>query len=155
VIFPIQEFRLLRPAPSLGARPFRLKTIIPILLIGPSTQRFGNVLVDSGADDVVFPEVLAQHLGIDLTTAPLSSARTQLGGGHSTLRYARIILRLTDGLQVCRWRAVVAFAQMPPTYGLFGIAGGLEHFRTTMDFQSREMTFDPLPTLPHTTDAFP
>ena len=37
----------------------------------------------------------------------------------------------------------------------FGIAGGIEHFRTTFDVPAHEIHLDPHPSLPATQDAVP
>jgi hypothetical protein len=46
---------------------------------------------------------------------------------------------------------VTAFTPTPMRFALFGIAGGLEHFRTTLDVQSREIILLPKPSLPAAT----
>jgi hypothetical protein len=69
--------------------------------------------------------------------------------------YANIILRLTHGNQVRRWRATVGFAPLAIPYGLFGIANGIEYFKTSFDFNNRRLEMLPQPHLPVTADPTP
>jgi hypothetical protein len=121
--------------------------VIPILLIGPTSYFISDILVDSGADDIVFPRRLATRLGIDLTGAP----QVQLTGVGSTRPalgfFAPIILELRAAHETYRWRAVAAFTPTPLRIPLLGIACGLEHFRTQLDFESRELILEPKPSL--------
>jgi hypothetical protein len=71
------------------------------------------------------------------------------------LLYAPVILVLSDQVETYRWRAVVAFTHTPLRIALFGIAGGLEHFHTTLDVVDRELLLFPKQTLPVTQDAAP
>jgi hypothetical protein len=112
------------------------------------------ILVDSGADDVVFPENLAPRLGVDLTAAVPGSSYV-VGGASFPVLFAPVILLLDDGKERFRWRAVVGFAPLASQYGLFGIAGGLQYFRMTLDIEDRELLLTAKPLLPSTQDAVP
>jgi hypothetical protein len=155
VIFPLSTFRSPTPVPSLGGALFRRKPIIPIRVVGRTGSRLRTILVDSGADDVVFPSDLAALIGVDLTTAARRQARGVGASGGVGLLYAPVILELTDGQRTCRWRAVVAFARSRLRFDLLGIAGGIEHFRTTFDVGAGNVSLDPLPSLPVTQAATP
>lgn len=148
MIFPLRRFGLKVPAPSLGGRMVRYKPVIGLTMIGPGGQYSVDALVDSGADDIVFPLHVAPSIGLDLSTA-LAGQAWGLGGPQPVgLLYAPVILVLSDGMQTCRWRAVTAFTGTRMRFAIFGIAGGLEHFRTTLDVQSREIILLPQPSLP-------
>jgi len=113
------------------------------------------ILVDSAADDVVFSTTVAQRIGIDLTLLVQGQA-TGVGGQRPvTLSYAPVILLLDDGNEVARWRAVVGFTSGFLRFPLLGIAGGLEHFRTTLDIGRRQTILDPQSSLPATLDPVP
>jgi hypothetical protein len=155
LLFTIPWFYAKTPAPALGGGKKRYKPIIGITVIGPRGGHFGQILVDSGSDDVVFPEQLAARLGVDLSTA-LPGASHGVGAGPPLpVLFAPVILLLDDGKESCRWRAIVGFAPLKSKYGLFGIAGGLEYFRTTLDIEDRELLMMAKPSLPVTQDAVP
>jgi hypothetical protein len=155
LIFRLQSFPVKGPAPSLGGKTRRFKPIIPCLIIGPKGQALQYVQVDTAADDTVFSINVANQIGIDLSAAP---------GGHSqpvgnappvALLFAPAILLLDDSREVYRWRAVVGFTTTRLRFPLLGIAGGLEHFRTTLDVFNQSVELVPQPSLPATQDATP
>lgn len=78
-------------------------------------------------------------------------------GGVQPVRvsYAPVILVLSDRTETYRWRAVVGFTQARLRISLFGIAGGIEHFRTTLDVARREIIMTPQASLPATQDTTP
>jgi hypothetical protein len=129
----------------------RYKPVIPLTIIGPNGQTGLPALVDSGADDVVLPVHVAARIGVDLAAALAGQARGLGGNQPVGLLYAPVILLLSDGTQTCRWRAVAAFTPTPLRFAIFGIAGGLEHFRATLDIGDRELTLLPKPSLPAAT----
>ena len=114
-----------------------------------------QLLVDTGADDVVFPEDLAAQIGVDLTAAVPGSSYAAATSQPVPVLFAPVILLLDDGKERVRWRAIVGFAPLTSKYGLFGIAGGLEYFRTTLDVEDRELLLEAKPSLPVTQDAVP
>jgi hypothetical protein len=112
------------------------------------------ILVDTGADDVVFPQHLAAKIGVDLSVAQPGSSLV-VGGNALPVLFAPVILLMDNGKERFRWRAVVGFAPLTTQYGLFGIAGGLQYFRMTLDIEDRELHLTPKPSLPVTQDAVP
>jgi hypothetical protein len=126
----------------------RYRPVIPLAVVGPGGQHSVEALVDSGSDDVVFPLDVAAHIGLNLSAATAGQAQGLGGPQPVGLLYAPVILVLSDGMQTCRWRAVTAFTGSRLRFAIFGIAGGLEHFRTTLDVQSLEIILLPQPSLP-------
>jgi hypothetical protein len=124
-------------------------------VIGPAGQETRWVLVDSASDDVVFPVDLAIRIGVDLSAAPQRSAQGLGGAQPVSLLFAPVILLLSDQTETSRWRAVVGFTRTPLRFALLGIAGGLEHFRTTLDVGDREILLNAKPSLPVTQDPAP
>jgi hypothetical protein len=155
VIFPIPTFPSPTPIASLGGARRRAKPLIGIHVVGPGGDTSDQVLVDPGADDVVFPLPLAATLGVNLSSAPQRQAGGVGAPASAPLLYATVILELRTAAKACRWRAVVAFTPAWMRFSLFGIAGGLQYFRTTFDFEALELTLDPKPSLPTTTDPLP
>ncbi len=155
MLFTVPWFHAKDPAPSLGGGTKRYKPIIGITVIGPRGPQLRQVLVDSGSDDVVFPENVAARIGVDLSVAVPGSSRVVGGGQPLPVLFAPVILLLDDGKEACRWRAVVGFAPLQTKYGLFGVAGGLEYFRMTLDVADKELLLVAKPSLPVTQDAVP
>lgn len=118
------------PITSLGGRWVRPRPILSVTLIGPSGSRAKDAVLDTAADDTVFPEALAAKIGIDLTNAPSGSGSGVAMAGV-LLRYAKVTLRITDGRQRHEWTAWVAFTSAPMPYPMLGFAGFLQFFSAT------------------------
>lgn len=155
MIFPLRRFPSSTPVPSLGGSFWRDKPLVPIKVIGKAGEYDRLILVDSGADDVVFSLDVARRIGVDLQSAAQRQAQGVGGQQPVTLYYAPVILLLDDGNEVARWRAVVGFTSRLLRFPLLGIAGGLEHFRTTLDVGRREVILETQPSLPATLDSVP
>src|SRR5947209_19817350 len=97
------------PVVSLGGRTVRLKPVVTITVIGPTGQDSRPILLDSGADDVVFPMPVATRLGVQLAGAPHHLASGAGARSPVGLHFAPVILELTDGVDRYRWRAQVGF----------------------------------------------
>jgi hypothetical protein len=130
---------------TLGGRWVRPRPILGVTVVGPSGSRLREGLLDIGADDTVFPESLATHLGIDLSNAPVGSATTA-NLANVLLRYARVSLRITDGMERREWPAWVGFTTAKLHYPLLGFAGFLQFFTTTFhgDREQVELTVNAL-----------
>jgi hypothetical protein len=140
--------------PSLGGAAVRHKPLIPLTIIGPKGGWSPYVSLDTSADDVVFRLGTAARLGIDLSGAPQLRA-SGVGGQTAVVYYAPVILVLTDSRDTYRWRATVGFTSAFMKFPLFGIAGGLEFFRTTLDGPRKQVELLAQPNLPATQDAVP
>jgi hypothetical protein len=102
-------------------------------------------LLDTGSDDTVFPERVAARIGVDLTHAPTGGA-SGVGGGTALLRYAEVVLRLSDGREHRQWTARVGFTSAPLKRPLFGFAGFLQYFTASFhgDREEVELTINRL-----------
>ncbi len=153
--FPFKTFRTTLPVPSLGGAMFRPKPVISITATGPNGVLRPDVLLDTGSDDIVFPMAFASVLGVQF-----DPATRRHGAGVGTwqpvgLPHAPLILELRDSVQVCRWRAVVAFTTGKLLFPLFGLAGGLQYFRATFDADGDEIILDPKVSIPSTQASVP
>src|SRR5262249_52355279 len=111
------------PVWSLNGRMGRPRPVVTIALLGPSGSCWtGTALLDTAADDTVFPEDVAALIGIDLTNAPAATA-SGVGMVAAPIRYAEIRIRLTDGQEFREWPARVGFTAAPLKRGLLGFAG--------------------------------
>jgi predicted aspartyl protease len=113
--------------------------------MGGSSLR--EALLDTGADDTVFPESVAVALGIDLSNAPTAEA-TGIGTGTGTLRYAPVTLEITDGNEIYKWTALVAFTSLLLRTPLLGFAGCLQYFTATFDGHAERVTLEANALLP-------
>jgi hypothetical protein len=82
-----------------------------------------------GADDTVFPLALAGILGVNLRTHIGHALRWR--GQAYPLRFGDVELELSDGIQICRWPAVIGFSQTPLRYPILGLSGCLQYFDAT------------------------
>lgn len=104
---------------------------------------FPAVLVDTGADDVIFRLEDARTIGLDLSGAP-EIVHAVANGGKQRVRFAEVELTLAATVtHFVRWRAVVGFADIPRA--VLGFRGGLEFFIFTSD--ATNMRFGLLPNL--------
>jgi hypothetical protein len=115
------------PILSLGGRTSRSRPVIPVTLIGPGGTVVREGLLDSGADDTVFPENLAPSLGLNLTNAPHGYGGG-VGSGKLLLRFAEVTFRLAQGGELREWRAWVGFTSATFLYPMLGCAGFLQFF---------------------------
>jgi hypothetical protein len=107
--FPYKLISLGHAVVPLGGRWVRPRPIFSVSLLGPIGVRAADSLLDSAADDTVFPEEFSADTGIDLSNAPEGFARG-LGKGRVRLKYAQATLRITDGREFREWPAWVGFA---------------------------------------------
>jgi len=143
--FPYRPYRVGQPPVSMGKRTARVKPVIPISLTGPAGLFAYDALVDTGSDEIVFPQKSAAKIGVDLSIAPVG----QGGGANQSpipVRYAEVTLRLSDGHENREWRAWVGFTPSPMRWGLLGFAGFLEYFTAVFDgvAEAVELTVNPL-----------
>lgn len=120
-----------RLVPPLGGRTVRPRPLVEVGVVGPVTTRARPALVDSGADDTVFHESLAAIIGVNLSNAPALNMNVATAGGVVPVRYAPVMLRLTDGQEMREWPAVVAFTPARLVYPMLGFAGCLQFFDAT------------------------
>ena len=140
--FPYLPLSTRQPVPALGGAQVRYRPILSVRLFGPSGSRLFDGCLDCASDDTVFPQTLAQTLGIDLTGAPKGESRPVDGVAISYL-YARIRLRISDGWEQCEWEAMVGFANLQLRWALLGHAGFLDHFDTALFGVRREAILTP------------
>jgi hypothetical protein len=96
------------------------------MVFGPTglSDGFYRAILDTVADDTVFPIDLARRLGVRLH--PLSGHGLRWRGQLHPLRFGDIELSITDSVSVWHWPAVVAFSPAPIRYPILGQAGFLQ-----------------------------
>jgi hypothetical protein len=130
MLFSYAQVRIRRPAHPLGGRMTRPRPLIQVALVGPLNTSADLCMLDTGADDTVFPDSAAAMIGVDLTNAPTGEA-AGVGLVSTPIRYAQVILRVTDGREFCEWPALVGFTAAPLRRPLLGFAGFLQFFDAT------------------------
>jgi hypothetical protein len=140
--FPYRPLSMRQPVYSLGGSRTRYYPIIPVLLTGPKGRWMRDCLLDSGADDTLFPDSAAAALGIDLSGAPTATA-LQIGGTAIPYTYASVSLRIADGSESCEWVAVVGFTNKPLRWPLLGQTGVFPFFDVTLFGARREIGLTP------------
>ncbi len=116
-----------RPVLPLGGRHVRPRPLIPVTLIGPGGTTVQRAIVDSAADDTIFPDRVATLIGLDLVQAPAGTG-SGVGSGMIALRYAQVTLRLAAGLERREWAGWVGFTSATFSYPMLGFAGCLQYF---------------------------
>lgn len=72
----------------LGGRTVRPRPLIAVTIVGPRGSRVREAILDTAADDTVFPESLTNVIGGDLTDAP-TGVGSGVGLVSVPLRYAQ------------------------------------------------------------------
>lgn len=125
--FPYRLLPVRQAVVSLGGRWVRPRPLVFVSLVGPSGVYVERALLDTAADDTVFPDAAAVTAGLDLTNAPTGEA-SGVGAAPVVVRYAAVELRLTDGREMRRWPAWVGFTAARLNQPLLGFAGCLQFF---------------------------
>jgi hypothetical protein len=144
LVFPYTLVAANHPVASLGGRWSRPRALVMVSAIGPKNTFPMEGRLDTGSDDTVFPERLASLIGVDLSNAPIGQNRTA-NMIPSTVRYAQITLRITDGMERREWPAWVGFTSAVHR-PLLGFAGFLQFFTATFrgDREQVELTVNSL-----------
>ncbi len=128
--FPYKITRVGRPALTLGGRWVRPQPLIHLGVVAPAGTLAVLGILDTAADETVFPDYVAAKLGIDLAGAPTGGS-SGVGGIPVPLRFAQIKLRLAGGGEFKEWPAWVGFTSLPIRYPMLGFAGFLQFFTAT------------------------
>jgi len=111
-----------------------------VFLHGPLGTVRLNALVDSGADQTLFPMQFADALGITLDRERAGAIRG-VSGSPITVYPADVEIELTNLKESYRWSATVRFA--PGNNILLGHLGCLEFFTLTLDHHGRSFELAP------------
>jgi hypothetical protein len=148
VKFPYMPIPTPQPVPSLGGLQVRHRPVIAVLLAGAAKPKMRDGLLDTGADDTVFSDTVASAMGIDLSQA--EHRFVGLAGRPQPLScyYARVVVRISDGVESFEWPATVGFVAAKLHYSLLGQAGFLQFFNAEFDGEGHVVTLTPKPSFP-------
>jgi hypothetical protein len=136
--FPYQRLLFGQPQFSLDGLLYRPKPVIPITLIGPSGTSCLDAVIDTGADDTLFPVDEALKVGLDLRRFRRGTT-TGIGATVINVRYCQVTLRLAAGHEQWEWCAWVGFTTAPLRRPLLGYAGFLRFFTANFHGETEEV----------------
>lgn len=117
---------------------------------GPRKVRKCEALVDTGADECIFPVSVAHATGIDLARAPKGRI-AGVGGKSLDCMYVSVRLELTDGDHSIQWTSSVGFVEYGQTERetlILGHSGFLDYFTAIFDGEAKTMELLPNSRLP-------
>ena len=138
------------PAPETGDPIAILRPEVLLRIHGPNGTENHYALVDTGADNTILPNSVAQRLGIATTKCRGPEARA-FGGQRISLTFSDVVLELTDDGSSIRWEARVFFADTEPESEdtvILGHQGFLDFFTATFDGDDCSIEVQPNSTLP-------
>ncbi len=147
------------PVPIVGLRPptmpptalVRYRPLAPIVISNPATgasYQYNEAVIDSGADDSVFPLRAVAQLRLMLLATVGLGHQVRWRGAPWPLQFGDVQLRLDDGVHSCYWLARVAFSLAPMPFPILGQAGCLQYFNATFRGEDRLTELEPIPAFP-------
>ncbi|MGO8750076.1 MAG: aspartyl protease family protein [Thermoguttaceae bacterium] len=127
-----------------------LRPEVPIHLYGPAGTVEVVALVDTGADNSIFPLSIARDLGIE-TTEGKGPAATAFGGQQIALSFADVVLELSQAGVTIRWQGRLHFADFPGDTEkavILGHEGFLDYFTATFDGAECSLELEPNDSIP-------
>jgi hypothetical protein len=118
---------------------------VRIRVLGANDAIVNNALVDTGADNTIFPLSIARELKI-ATTAARGPNATTFGGGQIPLSCADVPLELSENSTMICWLARVYFYDFPeeqPETLVVGHEGFLDFFMATFDGEHLSLYLEP------------
>jgi hypothetical protein len=95
----------IEPTPSQPGVTEIYRPVIPFRVIGPAAAAVFYGLLDSGADETMLPQALADLVGIVLDPSQTGTALT--ASGEMAVTYADVTFEIGQGRGKRRWRATV------------------------------------------------
>jgi len=129
---------LIQKSPIFGS--YIPKPIIPIELISDERSVRFAALIDSGADFCIFPDSLAEALGLTL-----DKSRAERFAGISGEPSKAYFSDLTINIGGWKYKTLVSFSEdiSPRGYGILGQKGFFDLFRVAFDLKKEEIELKP------------
>lgn len=146
--FPYREYVSVFP----GTCDYRLilRPIITIRIAGARMDARWDALVDTGADETLFPLSLAEALGVELDQQ-LTSEAAGISGDRLKIHYGDVELRIESGQEFVAWKTTVGFVEFGSASDeviILGHGGCLDYFTATFDGENAELKLIPNSLLP-------
>lgn len=135
-----------------GTNDYRLilRPVITIRVVGPNADARWDALLDSGADETLFPLSLAEVLGVELDQELISEA-AGISGDRLKIHYGDVELQIESDQDVVAWKTTVGFVDFGSASDeviILGHGGCLDFFTATFDGEQAELELKPNGLLP-------
>ena len=123
---------------------------MPVTIVGPSSSATYIGLVDIGSDNTIFPQSVANLLGI-ATQPSTGPSATAFGGSRIALETGEANLRIEADRESASWRATISFFDFPTADEetvILGHAAFLDYFTAIFDGKAGVLTLLPNDELP-------
>lgn len=135
-----------------GTNDYRLilRPVITIRIIGPKSDARWDALVDTGADETLFPLSLAEVLGVELDQELISEA-AGISGDRLKIQYGDVVLRIETEQEDIEWKTTVGFVDFGSASDeviILGHGGCLDFFTAIFDGENAELELTPNSLLP-------
>lgn len=130
-----------------GTKDYRLilRPVITIRVVGPNADARWDALVDSGADETLFPLSLAEILGVELDQELISEA-AGISGDRLKIQYGNVELRIESGTETVVWKTTVGFVDFGSASDeviILGHGGCRDFFTAIFDGEKAELELTP------------
>lgn len=149
--FSYREYVSLFP----GTNDYRLilRPVVTIRVIGANADARWDALVDTGADETLFPLSLAEALGIELDQQMTSEA-AGISGEVLKVHYGDVELHIETEQEDVAWKTMVGFVDFGSASEeviILGHGGCLDFFTASFDGEKAELELVPNSALPSRT----
>lgn len=139
MLFPYRTYHITKTPVFPEGVLYRPEVVVHVT--GPTGDVFIRGLVDTGADNTIFPRSIAEAIGLTLADAHTSPA-AGFTGDQVDIAYANVQLEVMQREERHLWRAVVGFVDYPQPeleQTLLGRVGFLDQFKAVFDAAHSEL----------------
>jgi hypothetical protein len=116
------------------------RPILQLALLNGTSRLSCYAIVDSGADDCLFPRSFMQPLGLDPLTIPIEQTRG-VGSTSIPTQYAKLAIHIPGIVEFAVYAGFTS-GMDPMGFGLLGQTGFFERFKVAFDYSSRVYTIE-------------
>ena len=113
------------------------RPVIPFRGIGKTDVAVFYGLLDTGADETVLPQAIADLIGVVVDPTQTSVATS--ASGELPIVYGKVTLEIGKGKGRYRWQATVGVVNQPWQEAILGHAGFLHYFNAVFSWSKREV----------------
>lgn len=125
------------------------RPMVSIRIIGPLDHVNVRALVDTGADETIFPVSIAEAIGAEMDEAE-SVSLEGIGGHMVQAVLGTVEIEIGVGKSLTRWQQRARFvpSSLDDEVPILGHVGFLQYFATLFDGKRHQMTLTPNGTFP-------